>query len=81
MLHQSGPETIPSENFTVSWDPTRDTLMDQDYIHNIKKLANPLDHASKSLTIGSLSVKIPDPAMILLWPYGCLGMTLWRLSK
>ena len=48
----SGTETIPVANFLIRSTPGRNYLMDQDYIHNIKKLVNPLDHNSKDLLIG-----------------------------
>lgn len=44
-----GTAAIPSENFSLS---AGSFLMDQDYVHNIKKLVNPLDHISKDLRIG-----------------------------
>lgn len=53
-LAQVGPDSLPTPNFTVSWDPSANQLMDQDYVHNIKKLVNPLDHATKSLRIGEI---------------------------
>ena len=50
MLTYRGEEGLPTANFTITSDGSN--LTDQDYVHNIKKLANPLDHASKDLRIG-----------------------------
>ena len=41
---------ISEPNFSVNFPLGR--LGDQDYIHNIKKMVNPLDHVSKDLRIG-----------------------------
>lgn len=50
MISRSRAESIPNPNFTMSADLGE--LGDQDYIHNIKKLVNPLDHVSKQLRVG-----------------------------
>lgn len=47
---QCGDVTLPDPNFSVRTN--YHNLADQDYIHNIKKLINPLDHTKKDIRIG-----------------------------
>ena len=46
--------TLPTESFTVGVRPAHADIMDQDFVHNIKKLINPLDHASRDMLLGML---------------------------
>ena len=47
---KTGTETLHSPTFTVKTN--YQNLCDQDYVHNIKKLVNPLDHTKKDIRIG-----------------------------
>ena len=54
-------------------------LCDQDYIHNHKKLLNPLEHASRVLMMGNFLVHMNHLKLVLrVIPFDCGWVGRWR---